>query len=244
MGEFMSSNDITRKTGMSASNQTFSVKFGNKSGGGGTSDYEQLDNLPKIEGVTLIGDKSASDLGLATPSDIPDVSDFVTETDMQTALADKADRTDIPTVPTNVSAFNNDSGYQTAGEVRTAILDEVPTKLSDLDDDMMHRTVTDTEKSNWNGKSNFSGDYNDLTNKPTIPTVPTNVSAFNNDAGYQTSSDVATAISGKADASDVYTKAEVDTALGAKANSADVYTKTQIDTMLIMDVTNTIFGGE
>lgn len=32
----------------------------------------------------------------------------------------------------------------------------------------------------------FSGDYNDLTNKPTIPTVPTNVSAFTNDAGYLT----------------------------------------------------------
>ena len=33
----------------------------------------------------------------------------------------------------------------------------------------------------------FSGDYNDLRNKPTIPTVPENVSAFNNDAGYLTS---------------------------------------------------------
>lgn len=32
----------------------------------------------------------------------------------------------------------------------------------------------------------FSGDYNDLTNKPTIPTVPTNVSEFTNDAGYIT----------------------------------------------------------
>jgi len=33
-----------------------------------------------------------------------------------------------------------------------------------------------------------SGSYNDLSNKPTIPTVPTNVSAFTNDAGYITSS--------------------------------------------------------
>ncbi|MBR7034864.1 MAG: hypothetical protein IKI25_03780, partial [Bacteroidales bacterium] len=30
----------------------------------------------------------------------------------------------------------------------------------------------------------FSGDYNDLTNRPEIPTVPTNVSAFENDANY------------------------------------------------------------
>ena len=33
----------------------------------------------------------------------------------------------------------------------------------------------------------FSGDYNDLTNTPVIPTVPTNVSVFTNDAGYLTS---------------------------------------------------------
>ena len=36
-----------------------------------------------------------------------------------------------------------------------------------------------------------SGSYNDLTNKPTIPTVPTNVSAFTNDAGYITQNDIA-----------------------------------------------------
>ena len=33
----------------------------------------------------------------------------------------------------------------------------------------------------------FSGDYNDLTNTPVIPIVPSDVSAFNNDAGYLTS---------------------------------------------------------
>lgn len=33
-----------------------------------------------------------------------------------------------------------------------------------------------------------SGSYNDLSGKPTIPTVPTNVSAFTNDSGYITSS--------------------------------------------------------
>lgn len=36
-----------------------------------------------------------------------------------------------------------------------------------------------------------SGSYNDLSDKPTIPTVPSNVSAFNNDAGYITASNVA-----------------------------------------------------
>lgn len=43
----------------------------------------------------------------------------------------------------------------------------VPTNLSDLAGDANHRTVTDTEKTTWNNKSNFSGNYNDLSNKPT-----------------------------------------------------------------------------
>ena len=34
--------------------------------------------------------------------------------------------------------------------------------------------------------NSFSGDYNDLTNLPQIPQIPTNVSYFNNDAGYIT----------------------------------------------------------
>lgn len=36
------------------------------------------------------------------------------------------------------------------------------------------------------GQVAVTNDYNDLINKPTIPTVPTNVSAFTNDAGYLT----------------------------------------------------------
>lgn len=50
---------------------------------------------------------------------------------------------------------------------------EIPKNLSDLQEDTKHRTVTDVEKESWNGKSDFSGSYNDLEDKPTIPTVPT-----------------------------------------------------------------------
>ena len=46
---------------------------------------------------------------------------------------------------------------------------DIPDDLSDLNDDSSHRLVTDTEKSTWNGKSDFSGSYNDLSNKPSIP---------------------------------------------------------------------------
>ena len=68
-----------------------------------------------------------------------------------------------PTVPTNVSAFNNDSGYLTGitSAMISSALGYVP------------------------GTSDFSGDYDDLTDKPTIPT---NTSDLNNDSGYITSS--------------------------------------------------------
>lgn len=52
---------------------------------------------------------------------------------------------------------------------------EIPKNLSDLQEDSKHRTVTDTEKQSWNDKSDFSGNYEDLQGKPTIPTVPTNL---------------------------------------------------------------------
>lgn len=45
---------------------------------------------------------------------------------------------------------------------------------------------TDTAIANIDIPEGFSGSYNDLTDKPTIPTIPTNVSAFTNDAGYLT----------------------------------------------------------
>ena len=48
---------------------------------------------------------------------------------------------------------------------------EVPDSLSDLKADSTHRVVTDAEKAAWNAKSDFSGNYNDLTNKPTIPSI-------------------------------------------------------------------------
>lgn len=48
-------------------------------------------------------------------------------------------------------------------------------------------------QADWNQSTTTADDY--IKNKPTIPTVPTDVSAFNNDAGYLTNADVTTLLS-------------------------------------------------
>lgn len=73
-----------------------------------------------------------------------------------------------PTVPDWAKAASKPS--YTAAEVGALPSStQIPKALSDLTQDTAHRTVTDAEKAAWNGKSNFSGSYNDLTDKPTIP---------------------------------------------------------------------------
>lgn len=52
--------------------------------------------------------------------------------------------------------------------------------------------VSDEEKSAWDGKSEFDGSYNSLTNKPTIPTK---TSQLSNDSNLETT----TGSQGKAD---------------------------------------------
>ena len=42
-----------------------------------------------------------------------DLSDYYKKTEIDTKLADKADKTELPTVPTLISAFTNDKGYMT-----------------------------------------------------------------------------------------------------------------------------------
>lgn len=86
-------------------------------------------------------------------------------------------------------------------QLLTNIQGGIPTKLADLTEDATHRLVTDTEKSTWNGKSNFSGAYDDLTGKPELfsgnysdlqgkPTIPTQLSQLSGDATHRVVTDV------------------------------------------------------
>lgn len=85
------------------------------------------------------------------------------------------DLSNKPTIPSKTSELTNDSGFITSYTESDPIFSSSPSA-----------NITSQDILNWNNKSNFSGSYNDLTDKPTIPTVPTNVSAFTNDAGYLT----------------------------------------------------------
>ena len=79
-----------------------------------------------------------------------------------------------PMIPTLVSELTNDAGYLTFF---------TESQMLSISND----TIFLTGGSFIKLPAGFSGDYNDLTNKPTIPTVPTNVSELANDAGYLTS---------------------------------------------------------
>ena len=76
-------------------------------GSGGTSDYMHLENKPQINGVELIGNKSAKELGIEVPkktSDLDNDSGFIT-------------KKDLPSVPTKTSQLTNDSGYITKDDL-------------------------------------------------------------------------------------------------------------------------------
>lgn len=109
----------------------------------------------------------------------------------------------------------------------------IPDSLSDLTSDSTHRTVTDAEKTAWNAKSNFSGNYNDLTNKPTIPSITglATESYVNNIANAKVDK-----VNGKGLSTNDYTTAEK-TKLSGIATGAN---KTVVDTKLSSSSTNPV----
>ena len=99
---------------------------------------------------------------------------------------------DIPNFEAPVQSVNGKTGAVILNAADVGALPSttvIPDALADLTADSTHRTVTDEEKATWNAKSNFSGNYNDLTNKPTIPSI----------AGLATETYVNNAVSGKVD---------------------------------------------
>ena len=64
-------------------------------GGGGTDDYTNLSNKPRINDITLVGNKSLTDLGIASAAALNDKADkstTYTKTQVDSALNYKADK--------------------------------------------------------------------------------------------------------------------------------------------------------
>lgn len=123
------------------------------------------------------------------------------------------DLVDTPSIPTKVSELTNDAKYLTTESDPT-----VPAHV---------KAITQANITTWNNKSTFSGDYNDLSNKPTIPTK---VGELTNDAGYitgYTETDPTVPAWAKAANKPTYTAAEV----GALPNTTKIPSKTS-------DITN------
>lgn len=138
-----------------------------------------------------------NDSGFITINDVP--GDLVTSVNGQTGDV----TIQIPTVPTLISAFTNDIGY---------ITDPGVTMVNNQTGAVY---VQENVQANWNSTSGLSailnkpalkrvattGDYNDLDNTPTIPTL---TSELTNDSGFLTQHQD---ISGKVDYSDLATVA-------------------------------------
>lgn len=145
--------------------------------------------------------------------------------DLASRIKAKANASDLPT---KVSDLTNDSGYQTASDVSSAISSAVSSVMTykgtvatvaDLPasgnklGDVYNVTATGGNYA-WDGSSwDELGSTVDLSN-------------------YYTKSQTDTALAAKANASTTYTKTEVDTALSSKANASTTYTKTEVDTAL------------
>ena len=196
-------------------------------------DYNDLINTPEIPTIPTNVSAFINDANYITSADVPaqvnadwnatsGAGQILNKPELFSGdYNDLANRPEIPTVPTNVSAFTNDANYITSADVPAQVnadwnatsgagqilnkpeIPIVPTNVSAFTNDANYITSADVPaqvNADWNATSGagqilnkpelFSGNYNDLTNKPEIPTVPTNVSAFTNDANYITTADV------------------------------------------------------
>ena len=102
-------------------------------------------------------------------SDLQGASDYATQTDLQgkqdtltpgANITIDADNEISATVPTKTSQLQNDSGYLT-------------TETDPVFSDSPAAGITSQDITDWNNKSDFSGDYDDLRDKPNLATVAT-----------------------------------------------------------------------
>ena len=141
---------------------------------------EQINELEKIESSEIEPTNEMVSLWINTSEE--------TSTNVITRINDEtiASNTTWSSEKINASIING--GGSSGGNSNVDLSDyALKTDLHNHSNKSVLDNITSTKVSEWNNKSTFSGNYNDLTNKPTIPTIPTNISSFTNDSGYITS---------------------------------------------------------
>lgn len=163
-----------------------------------------------------------------TPVTDPGVTDV--EVDGVSVVTDGVAEITMPTVPTKTSDLTNDSDF-----VEDASYVHTDNNFTTTEKNKLSGIASGAEvnvQADWNVTSTSSDAY--IKNKPTIPTVPTNVSAFTNDAGYMTSyteTDPTVPSWAKQSSKPAYSFSEI----GSKPSTisgygiTDAYTKTEID---------------
>ena len=85
-------------------------------------------------------------------------------------------------------------------------------------------------QSDWNQSDSSAVDF--IKNKPTIPVVPTNVSAFTNDAGYTTNTGTITEITMNGESKGTSGVVDLGTVITEHQSLSDYYTKTEVDGLI------------
>ena len=156
-------------------------------------------------------------------------TDVMSQKAVTQALNGKANTSAIPT---RVGQLTNDSGYQTASQVSSAIASAVG-GITSFEYEVVQTLPSTGEAgkiylvANGGTTPNIYDEYIWVNNAfEKIGTTEIDLS------NYYTKTQTDTLLGAKANQSTTYTKAEVDTALGNKANSSDVYSKSEVNTAL------------
>lgn len=172
--------------------------IGGGGGGGstGTTNYNNLTNKPSINGVTLSGNKTSTELGVYGADNQPPYP--VTSVngksgDVKLTAGDVGALPSTTKIPSATSDLTNDSGYITAADAPVQSVDGQTGEVVTNAVKTTAQTLTDAQKAQARtnigaGTSSFSGVYDDLTGKPTIPSK---TSELDNDSGFITNAALA-----------------------------------------------------
>jgi hypothetical protein len=116
------------------------------SSGEGTSNYNDLENKPKINNVVLEGNLSLEELGII----IPDLKNYVTEDALNTALLEYAQKSDIPSIEGLLSEVKAQELYQPKGNY--ALKSDIPDTSGLASKDELNEAISNQKFKTINGQ--------------------------------------------------------------------------------------------